>query len=557
MEWLRQIQVTQPVAHGIGVLCLVAAIGLLLGGIKARGIGLGISGVLFVGILFGHCGVNVDPRVRSFLQEFGLILFVYTIGMQLGPGFVASLRKDGLRLNLLAAGIVVAGGALAAGIGILLRFDVAAVTGLFAGATTNTPALGAAQQAIETLADSGPDRAALPGLAYAVAYPVGIAGIITSILMLKTLFRVDLRREQLEIMAERNRNAEPVERASVLVENANLDGLTVGALPGRAELGVVVSRIKPAAARSATVARDDTPVHTGDVLLLVGCARALERFTQIAGRRSDVDVLALPSRAVHRRIVVTRPEVLGRTLDELGIEPLHDVRVTRISRAGLEMTAIPGLRIQFGDRLELVGDEESIAQSARALGDSIKALDQVQFVPMFLGIALGVAGGLLPITIPGLPVPVRLGLAGGPLIVAIILSRVGHAGRLVWHMPANVNLAFRELGITLFLACVGLKAGEKFFAAVFCPQGAWWAVAAIAITMLPILAAGVIARRVYRMRFTTIAGLIAGSTTDPPALAFSTGIAQSDGPTEAYATVYPLTMMLRILVAQILVIVFG
>jgi putative transport protein len=231
--------------------------------------------------------------------------------------------------------------------------------------------------------------------------------------------------------------------------------------------------------------------------------------------------------------------------------------VTRVTRAGLEMTAVEDLRLKFGDWLDLVGDEDGLAKASALLGDSVKALDETQFAPMFLGIALGVLGGLLPIRIPGLPVAVRLGLAGGPLIAALVLSRLGHAGRLVWHMPANVNVAFRELGITIFLACVGLKAGEKFFASVFCAQGAWWTLAAIAVTMVPIVAVGVIARRALRMNFMTISGLVAGSTTDPPALAFATGIARSDAPTVAYATVYPLTMMLRILAAQVIVVAFG
>jgi putative transport protein len=556
-DWLRGIRETQPVAHGIGVLCLAVALGLLLGGIKVRGIGLGIAGVLFVAILFGHFGMNVDPEVRTFLQEFGLILFVYTIGMQLGPGFVASLRKEGLRLNLLAAGIILGGATLVVAIGLLLRFDVAATAGLFSGATTNTPALGAAQQALETLPGEPSDRAVLPGLAYAVAYPIGIAGIIASILLLKRAFRVDLAAEAREVAAERARGFEAIQRRSIVVENPNLDGLTVRSIPGRSELGVVVSRLKPAGQDPVAVARDDTVVRRGDVLLAVGTAAALDQFQRIAGRRADVDLLSLPSRAIHRRVVVTRSEVLGKSLDEIGLEPLHGVKVTRLSRAGLEMAGSGALRIKFGDRVDLVGDEDGIAKATDALGNSVKALDETQFVPMFLGIALGVLGGLLPIRVPGLPVPVKLGLAGGPLIVAIVLSRVGHAGKLVWHMPANVNAAFRELGITTFLACVGLKAGEKFFGAVFSPTGASWALAALVVTTIPLLVVGFVARKRFGMRFTTLTGLVAGSTTDPPALAFATGVCGSDAPNEAYATVYPLTMILRILAAQLIIVLFG
>jgi putative transport protein len=555
--WLSDLRATQPVGHAIAVLCLVAALGLFVGRFRIRAVGLGPAGVLFVGILFAHFGVGIDPEVRSFLQEFGLILFVYTIGMQLGPGFIASLRKEGLALNLLAAGIVLGGGALAAALALFARTDVAAAAGLFAGATTNTPALGAAQQALETLPGATFERTALPGLAYAVAYPIGIAGIISTLLLLRRVFSIDVAAEARELAAEHTRGVEPVRRAGIVVRNRNLDGLTVAAIPGISQLGVVVSRVQPAGSGTTLLARPDTVVHEGDVILAVGSAHALDQFVRIVGERSEADIRALPSDLRHRRVVVTRPEVLGKTIGDLGLDPLHGVRVTRVTRAGLEMAAHDELRLVFGDRLDLVGDDDGLGKAAALLGNSVKSLDETQFIPMFLGIALGVLGGLLPIAVPGLPVPVRLGLAGGPLIAALVLSRVGHAGRLVWHMPSNVNAAFRELGITIFLACVGLKAGEKFFASVFSAQGAWWALAAAAITVVPLLVAGVIARRKLRMNYMKIMGLVAGSTTDPPALAFATGMAGSDAPTLAYATVYPLTMILRILTAQVLVVALG
>jgi putative transport protein len=550
MLGLVPINQSQPVAHAIFLLAAVCVAGLALGSLKYRGIALGTAGVVFAGILIGHFGERIDHATLDFVKEFGLVLFVFTIGLQLGPGFLAALREQGLRLNLLAASIVI-GGALVAVIGaMILGIDFAAALGLFSGATTNTPSLGAAQQALATLPGFSADRAALPALAYAVAYPAGIGGIIGSLLALRWFFGIDAVREAEEYHADQRRNVEPLERLNLVVENAGLDNVPLGQVPGRRETGVVVSRVRRAGNGETHVATEGTTLHTGDLLLAVGTGRGLEQFTRIVGRASGEDLLKSAGPVTSRRVVVTRKAVLGKTVVELGLDARYGVTVTRVTRGDLEMTAVPDLRLRFGDVLQVVGDPDGVASVTPLLGDSTKQLNETQFIPLFVGIAIGVLVGVMPIPIPGMTVPVRLGLAGGPLITGIVLSRLGHVRNLVWHMPLSANLAFRELGITLFLAAVGLKAGEKFFATVWTRTGLLWFLCALAITTMPLLVVGAIARGMFKLNYTTLSGLIAGSTTDPPALAFAGMLTKSDGPQVAYATVYPITMLLRILAAQ-------
>ncbi len=550
MAGLFQINQTQPIAHAILVLCSVAASGLALGSLKYRGIALGSAGVLFSGIVFGHFGESIDHDVLDFVKEFGLVLFVFTIGLQLGPVIIAALRQQGLKLNLLSGAIVLSGALIAIAGAKVLKMDVAAVPGLFAGATTNTPSLSAAQQVLDGLPDFPAGSAELSSLAYAVAYPAGIAGIIGSLLILRALFRIDPAREAEEFRAEQQRGVEPMERRNLVVENRSIDGLALSQLPGRGSLGVAVSRVQKSGTGEIHAATENMTVHCGDILVAVGLLPALEEFTRLVGRVSDVDLITQPGKVVSERVVVTRKAILGKTLRALGLEQLYGVTVTRVIRGDLQMSAAADLRLRFGDVMQIVGEAEGIGQAARELGNSTKALSETQFIPLFLGIAMGITVGLIPISFPGLPVPVRLGLAGGPLIVGMVLSRLGHLGRLVWHIPTSTNLAFRELGITLFLAAVGLKAGEKFFATVLSSTGVYWLACAICTTMIPLIAVGIFARRVLKMNYTTISGMIAGSTTDPPALAFAGLMAKSEGPYVAYATVYPMTMLLRILAAQ-------
>jgi len=555
MNSLLSILQQQPVAAAVLTLALVAVAGLLFGAIRVRGLSLGSAGVLFAGIAAGHFGIHIEEPIREFVKEFGLILFVFTIGLQLGPGFFASMRKQGLRLNALAAAVVLLGAVIVLG-AVWLGLAGFAGLGLFSGATTNTPSLGAAQQALATVPGITADQRALPALAYAVSYPVGIVGIISVLIFLQRVLRIDTTREVAEFEASQRKGIEPLERRSLLVENPNLAGLAPDRVPGLRETGVVLSRVQSSDG-TLHAATSSTRVEKGAVLLAVGTRAGLDQFERIVGRRSDVDLMPAQGVVSHRRVVVTRKEMLGKTLAELGLEPLHGVVVSRLSRADLEMTAVPDVRLQFGDVLNIVGEAEGLERAAERVGNSAKALQHTQFTPIFVGIALGVIAGLIPVAVPGLPVPVRLGLAGGPLIVAILLSRIGHFGGLVWHMPAAASVAFRELGITLFLACVGLKAGERFVATVLTPVGLAWVGVAVIITLVPLLIVGLFGRLVWKLNFMTLSGLLAGSMTDPPALAFAGAVAKSDAPHVAYATVYPMTMLLRIVTAQVLALLLA
>ncbi len=562
MGTLAHLSESQPVAWAVLVFSLIAVLGLSLAGLKIKGVGIGIAGVLFAGILAGHAGLRVEPEILEFVREFGLILFVFTIGLQLGPSFFASLRSAGIRLNSLAAGIVVSGALVALGYGWLAGMDPFSTVGLFSGATTNTPSLGAAQQTLGVLANNHhtevtPDRSALPALAYAVGYPVGILGIIGTMLFLRGVFRIDPEKEAAEFQEEQRKGIEPLVRRNLVVENPNLDGLRIADIPGRREMHVMVSRIKRPEIEEVELATEQTMVHAGDRILAIGTERHLEAFTLIVGRRSGADLMKAPGRVAFRRVVVTRKEVLGKTIGELGLDSIYGVTITRVVRADVEMPAIPELRLQFGDFLHVVGDEDHIAKASDALGNSLRVLNQTNFIPIFLGILLGVAAGLMPFTIPGLPVPLKLGLAGGPLVLAILLARLGKLGPLVWFMPATANTALREMGIILFLASVGLKAGEKFLPTLLSNDGLVWLAGACAITLVPIVAIGLFARLALKMNFVSLCGLLAGSMTDPPALAFANTIAKSDAPSVAYATVYPLTMLLRIMSAQVMILLFA
>jgi putative transport protein len=553
MNWLFDLHQTQPIAHAIGMIALVCVLGMALGSLKFRGIGLGTAGVLFAGIFVGHFGEAVDHHILDFVKEFGLILFVFTIGLQLGPGFVAALRQQGVKMNVLAAAIVISGAVSAPLIGWLAGFDPAAVLGIFSGSSTNTPSLGAGTQTLGTLPGIDPDRLTLPALAYAVTYPTAIVGIIGTLLLLKQIFRVDPTREAADFAARHRRKAEPLERRTLVITNPNLENLRLDTIPGRLEARVTISRVRHG--NETCTATDATVLHHGDRLAVVGTRAGLDQFERVVGSRSDEDLVLAESALTFRRVVVTDRHALGKTVGELDLDERFGVAVTRVTRADIEMSAVPGLRLQFGDQMQIVGSEANLDKAAAAVGNSLKELNETHFIPFFIGIALGIVLGALPMAVPGLPQSVRLGLAGGPLIVALILGRVGRIGRQVWHMPVNTNLAFREFGIALFFAAVGLGAGAKFFATVFSPTGLQWLLAGAVVTVLPIMLVGVFARAVWKMNYLDLSGLLAGSMTDPPALAFACNIARSDAPTVAYATVYPLTTLLRILSAQVLAIV--
>jgi|DewCreStandDraft_4_1066084.scaffolds.fasta_scaffold01055_30 putative transport protein len=552
MDFIIQLFTEDTVAHTVLILGLVAALGLLVGSIRIFGINLGIAGVLFAGLAFGHFGLGINEHVLEFAKEFGLILFVYTIGVQVGPGFTDSLRRQGLPLNIMAASVVLLGVLMTLVVSHFGRIDIKAAVGLYSGAVTNTPSLGAAQQALKDIPGLPDEAAKLPGLGYAIAYPFGIIGIILTMLLVRALFRVNIAQESEQIARIQRPAVPPPSNANLQVTNPNLDGLRIRDIPGLAESGVVISRILHEG--KLEVAHPETVMRLGDVLHAVGPEKKLRQLQVVVGSESDVDLKEMPSSLIIRRLVVTRRAVLGKTLEELDLVGRFGVTVTRVSRAEIEFTPTRDYRLQFGDTLLAVGEEEGINRAAAEVGNSVRRLNHPEIVPIFVGIVLGVIVGSWPVEIPGMPAPVKLGLAGGPLVVAILLSRLGRVGPLVWYMPISANFILREVGIVLFLACVGLRAGDQFVATLVNGDGLRWMAWATLITLVPLLVVALVARAIYRVNYLSLCGLLAGSMTDPPALAFATNITGSDAPNVSYATVYPLVMLLRVLSAQAIVL---
>lgn len=544
-----------PGLHGVAlavlVLCLAGALGLAIGRIRFGSLQIGIGGVLFSGLLFGHFGLVAEPEVMEFVREFGLILFVYTIGIEVGPGFFSAFKRAGLTLNLLAAGIVGLGVVVTLGIYLLTDIPLPVALGLFSGAVTNTPSLGAGQEMLKQVG-TDPAALAMPGLGYAVAYPFGIAGILITMMLIRFVLGISIKRETEAFEAQQRRDSTPIEAVNLEITNPNIGGHTIREL---AELGgrkVVISRVYRAGA--VTLGEGDFRLAEGDVLVCVGSPQNLEQMKLIVGRESEVDPRAAPSNIRWERLVVTNTKVLGKDIPALDLLRAHHVVVSRVTRSGVELMPASPLRLQFGDILSVIGEPDDIRKAATVIGNEEKLLRQAQIMPIFIGIALGVLLGSLPVALPGMPAPVKLGLAGGPLLAAILLARLGHIGPLVWFMPPAANHVLREIGIVLFLAVVGLKSGGQFVETLVDGDGLLWMGYGVLITLIPLLIVGFVARLWRKLNYLTVCGLLSGSMTDPPALAFANAIAPSGAAALAYATVYPLVMCLRILAPQVMVL---
>lgn len=550
-QWM-EILAPGLVAQAVLALSIVAAVGLALGSIGFRGIRLGAAGVLFVGIFFGQLGMHLDERILEFVRDFGLILFVYTIGLQVGPSFVPSLRRQGLQLNVLAAAIVLLGGLIAACLRVVFRFSIPAVAGIFSGATTNTPSLAAAQAVLQGFKGQSSSNTDLLGMAYAVAYPFGIFGIILTMLLIRNVFRINPEAEAIAKNIEAESDDRTPEHIDLDVTNPNVNGMALRDVPFALESGIVFSRLYSNG--SVQVPGEDSVIHLGDVVRVVGPKTKLLEFEKIIGLKSAIDLKAIPSELTTERLYVTKRSVLGRSLRELNFEHLYGAVVTRVTRAEVEFAARDDVRLQFGDLLFVVGAKGGVTKVADLIGNKPKALDDPHVLPVFVGILLGVVLGSIPIALPGIPAPVRLGLAGGPLIVALVLSQIGGAGPLIWYLAPGANFVLREIGIVLFLACVGLKSGSRFLEVLISGSGVYWMLAGAILTLLPLLLVGFFARITFKLDFPTICGVLAGSMTDPPALAFAGTINKSDQPLVAYAAVYPLAMILRVFVVQILIL---
>ena len=557
MEWLNSLFFGNEsfwgggVAHSVLILALVIALGIMLGKIKVAGISLGVTWILFVGIIFSHFGMRLNEHLIHFMKEFGLILFVYSIGLQVGPGFFSSFKKGGVRLNLLATMVVCAGVLVTCGLYVITGLPVTTMVGILSGAVTNTPGLGAAQQAYSDMTGiDSPDIA----LGYAVAYPLGVIGIILSMMVLRRVFRIDFAKEEKKALDTMDVQHDSVAQPhSLSVVNPALEDKSIRELQGLVNRDFVISRIRRQGGEI-EIADDDTLLHVGDQILVVTTPRDAAAITAFIGRDVQVEWEQLDKRLISRRILITKPELNGKSLAQLKLHAGFGVSITRVNRAGVDLIAQPSLQLQMGDRVTVVGTEVSIANVEKVLGNSMKRLNAPNLIPIFIGIVLGVMLGSLPFTFPGIPQPVKLGLAGGPLIVSILISRFGPKFKLVTYTTMSANLMLREGGIALFLACVGLGAGEEFVETIIDGGGYAWIGYGAIITILPLLIVGAIGRLWFKVDYFTLIGVMAGATTDPPALAYSNDLAGNDIPSVGYATVYPLTMFLRVLSAQLLIL---
>ena len=546
------------IALTVSVLALVAVVGLWIGNVKIRGVGFGIGGVLFGGIIVGHfvdqAGVALSSPMLHFIQEFGLILFVYTIGIQVGPGFFASLRVSGLRLNLFAILIVILGGLVTAVLHKLFNIPLPVVLGIFSGAVTNTPALGAGQQ---ILRDLGVPFEVVDqmGMSYAMAYPFGICGILLTMWLVRLFFRINVEKEAQRFEESSGNGHAHLHTINVRVENPNLNQMAIQDVPMLNSDNIVCSRLKRG--ELLMVPAPGTLIQAGDLLHLVGRPEDLHNAQLVIGQEVATSLSTRGTDLKVERVVVTNEKVLGKKIRDLHVKQRYDVVISRLNRAGVELVASSSASLQFGDILNLVGRPEAIDAVAAELGNAQQKLQQVQMLPVFIGIGLGVLLGSIPLFIPGFPAALKLGLAGGPLIMALILGRIGSIGKLYWFMPPSANLALRELGIVLFLAVVGLKSGGDFVATLTQGDGLSWIAYGIFITAIPLLTVGILARMLANMNYLTLCGMLAGSMTDPPALAFANNLHATSGAAAlSYATVYPLVMFLRIITPQLLAVLF-
>ena len=550
MDWLESL-LWDPasVAHIVCLYAFVISVGVLLGKIKFFGISLGVTFVLFTGILMGHFGFTGETHILHFIREFGLILFVFCIGLQVGPSFFSSFKKGGMTLNMLAVGIVVLNIAVALGIYFIDGgIDLPMMVGILYGAVTNTPGLGAAQEALNQLNYTGDPIA----LGYACAYPLGVVGIIGSIIAIRYICRVNLKKEEDELATQTSDMKHMPHMLHLEVRNESIDGKKLIQIKEFMGRPFVCSRIRHD--EHVSIPNQDTEFHIGDQVFIVCSEEDAEAVTAFIGKEIQVDWEKQDMPMVSRRILVTKSEINGKKLGSLHFRSMYGVNVTRINRSGMDLFADPNLILQVGDRVMVDGQQDAVERVAGVLGNQLKRLDTPNIVTIFVGIFLGILLGSLPIAFPGIPTPVKLGLAGGPLVVAILIGRFGHKLKLVTYTTMSANLMLREIGIVLFLASVGIEAGAHFVQTVVEGSGLLYVGYGFLITVIPLLIIGMIARFYCKVNYFTLMGLIAGSNTDPPALAYANQASGNDAPAVGYSTVYPLTMFLRILAGQMILL---
>lgn len=559
MDWLINLfTTTDSVAHIVLLYAIVIAVGVYLGKIKIGGISIGVTFVLFAGIAAGHIGFTAPTNILSFLQEFGLILFVFMIGLQVGPGFLESFRKGGITLNLLSTVMVV--------LNVIVMFacyyiffdtsdpkNLPMMVGTLYGAVTNTPGLGAANETLYSIFDKGEVPQIASG--YACAYPLGVLGIIGATIAIKYIFGIKLEKEEEELAKEEEDNDDVKPHFMDLeVTNLYLEGKTLAQVHNFLNRDFVCSRILHDG--HVSIPNGSTIFHIGDKLFVVCAENDAEAIIAFIGPTINVDWKKQDEPMVSKRILVTRSSINGKTLGQIHFSSAYGVNVTRVTRQGMDLFAIPSLSLQVGDRIMVVGPEDAVNRVAAVMGNSIKRLDAPNIATIFVGVFIGILFGSIPVAIPGIPVPIKLGIAGGPLIIAILIGRYGYKVHLVTYTTTSANMMLREIGLMLFLASVGIKAGDGFLETVIQGDGVKYVYTGFLITIIPILIIGIIARKKYKFNYFTIMGMIAGTYTDPPALAYANSICSKEAPSIGYSTVYPLSMFLRIFTAQTIVLFF-
>ena len=555
MTWLSDLLWSETVAHTILIYSFVIAIGIALGKVKIYGISLGITFVLFAGIFVGHFGFKVNHEMLEFIKEFGLILFVFSIGLQVGPGFFESFKKGGITLNLLALSVVLLGGLTTLMIHFITGMSLPVMVGVMSGAVTNTPGLGAAQQALKQVCENIPETE-IPniGLGYAVAYPFGVVGIIVTMLIIKKMGKVEIKKELYDFEQSQFPDDELPEKICISVTNSAFNGKSISEISQLYEFKFVISRILHSGEYFS--ANAENKIYENDLLLIVCKKQYINKLISDFGGKADINIFSESDVLKSKQVLVTNSQVIGKDLGSLKLRNKFNINITRVYRSGIELVASPKLRLQMGDKLTVVGDETAIDKVALIIGNSLKRINEPNLIPIFIGILLGIILGSIPITFPGIPNPLKLGLAGGPLIVAILISKFGYKFSMVSYTTPSANLMLREIGIVLFLASVGIKSGEKFIPTLTSGDGFVWMAYGSLITLIPIMIIGLFARFFMKKNFFEICGLLSGSMTDPPALAYAHSIAKNEAPAIAYATVYPLVMFMRILVAQMLILLF-
>lgn len=559
MDWLINLfTTTDSVTHIVLLYAIVIAVGVYLGKIKIGGISIGVTFVLFAGIAAGHIGFTAPTNILSFLQEFGLILFVFMIGLQVGPGFLESFRKGGITLNLLSTVMVV--------LNVIVMFacyyiffdtsdpkNLPMMVGTLYGAVTNTPGLGAANETLYSIFDKGEVPQIASG--YTCAYPLGVLGIIGATIAIKYIFGIKLEKEEEELAKEEEDNDDVKPHFMDLeVTNLYLEGKTLAQVHNFLNRDFVCSRILHDG--HVSIPNGSTIFHIGDKLFVVCAENDAEAIIAFIGPTINVDWKKQDEPMVSKRILVTRSSINGKTLGQMHFSSAYGVNVTRVTRQGMDLFAIPSLSLQVGDRIMVVGPEDAVNRVAAVMGNSIKRLDAPNIATIFVGVFIGILFGSIPVAIPGIPVPIKLGIAGGPLIIAILIGRYGYKVHLVTYTTTSANMMLREIGLMLFLASVGIKAGDGFLETVIQGDGVKYVYTGFLITIIPILIIGIIARKKYKFNYFTIMGMIAGTYTDPPALAYANSICSKEAPSIGYSTVYPLSMFLRIFTAQIIVLFF-